>query len=214
MMFGFELSTACARGDWPLVIRQIESGSIDVNAFIYEESRQTALMIACSRNDPESTQAVVSLIRLGADINKTNLYGANALSLAARSNTDGDKARILLDHGANTSPSCYRPAIVIAADYNNPKTVIAMLEYGIDCDTADHMGMTPLDFACRGGHTEVCRILLDAGANPRMEDVNGTSPYETAMCPGNIHIDKTGVRQLMTDAMEMPTACPPPEAPC
>ena len=213
-MFGFELSTACARGDWPLVIRQIESGSIDVNAFIYEESRQTALMIACSRNDPESTQAVVSLIRLGADINKTNLYGANALSLAARYNTDGDKVRILLDHGANTSPSCYRPAIVIAAEYNNIQAVNAMLEYGIDCDTADDMGKTPLDFACRGGHTEVCRILLDAGAKPLIQDVNGTSPYETAMCSGNIHIDKTGVRRLRTAAIEMPMACPAAEASC
>ena len=213
-MFGFELSTACAGGDWPSVIGQIQSGSINVDALINEASRQTALMIACSRNDPESTQAVDSLIRLGADINKTNLYGANALSLAARSNTDGDKVRILLDHGANTSPSCYRPAIVIAAEYNNIQAVNAMLEYGIDCDTADDMGKTPLDFACRGGHTEVCRILLDAGANPRMEDVNGTSPYETAMCPGNIHIDKTGVRQLMTDAIEKPMACPTPEASC
>lgn len=213
-MFGSELSTECACGKWSLVIRHIKSGSIDVNALIYETSSQTALMIACSRNDPESTQAVDSLISLGADINKTNLYGANALSLAAKSNTDGDKVRILLDHGANTSPSCYRPAIVIAAEYNNIQAVNAMLEYGIDCDTADHMGMTPLYFACRGGHTEVCRILLDAGAKPLMEAVNGTSPYETAMCPGNIHIDKTGVRRLMTAAIEKPMACPPPEASC
>ena len=84
----------------------------------------------------------------------------------------------------------------------------------MDRVTADHMGMTPLYFACRGGHTEVCRILLDAGAKPLMEAVNGTSPYETAMCPGNIHIDKTGVRRLMTAAIEKPMACPPPEASC
>jgi len=187
---------------------------IDVDALTYGDSRRTALMIACLRNDPESTRAVISLIHLGAYINKTSYYGADALSLAAGYNTDGDKVRILLKHGAITSSICSRPAIVIASEYNNIQAVIAMLEYGVDYDTADNMGNTPLYFACREGNTEICSILLDAGANPLMEDVNGTTPYDTAMWHGNIHIDKTGVRQLMTDAIEKPMACPPAEAPC
>ena len=213
-MSRWQFSTACARGDWTSVIDLIESGVIDVDALTYGDSGRTALMIACLRNDPESTRAVISLIHLGADINKTSYYGADALSLAAGYNTDGDKVRILLNRGAITYPRCFRPAIVIASEYNNIQAVIAMLEYGIDYDTADNMGNTPLYFACREGNTEVCSILLDAGANPLMEDVNGTTPYDTAMWHGNIHIDKTGVRQLMTDAIEKPMACPPAEAPC
>jgi ankyrin repeat protein len=213
-MSNYDFSSACARSDWGTVLRLIESGVIHVDALTYGDSRHTALMIACSKNDRASTRAVISLIRLGADINKTNRYGANALSLAAGYNTDGDKVRILLNRGAITSPRCSRPAIVIAAEYNNIHAVIAMLEYGIDCDTTDNMGNTPLDFACHEGNTEICRILLDAGADPLIKNVNGTTPYDTAMYHGNIHIDKTGVRRLMTDATEKPMACPPAEAPC
>ena len=213
-MSRWQFSTACARGDWQLVIRLIESGVIDVDTLTYEDSRRTALMIACLRNDTESTRAVISLIHLGADINKTSFYGTDALSLAAGYNTDGDKVRILLNRGAITSSRCSRPAIIIASEYNNIQAVIAMLEYGVDCDTADDMGDTPLDFACHEGNTVICSILLDAGADPLIKNVNGSTPYDTAMCPGNIHIDKTGVRRLMADAIEKPMACPPAEAPC
>jgi len=204
--------SACARGDWTSVINLIESGVIDVDALTYGDSRRTALMIACLRNDPESTRAVISLIRLGADINKTTLYGANALSLAVGYNTDGDKVRILLNRGAITYPRCFRPAVIIASEYNNIQAVIVMLEYGVYYDTADNMGNTPLYFACREGNTEICSIMLDAGADPLIKNVNGTTPYDTAMYHGNIHINKTGVRQLMTDAIEKPMACPPAEA--
>jgi ankyrin repeat protein len=204
---------ACTRGDWPAVIRFIESGVIDVNAFTDENFRRTALMIACSKNDRASTCAVISLILLGADINKTNRYGSTPLSLAAAYNINGDNVRILLNRGAIKFSRCSRKPIIIACEYNNILAVIAMLEYGIDCDTTDNMGNTPLYFACREGNTEICSILLDAGADPLIKNVNGTTPYDTAMYHGNIHIDKTGVRQLMTDAIEKPMACPPAEAP-
>ena len=207
----YHYRAAIAQKNWPVVIRFIKSGDIHVDTCTCGDSGNTALMSASSQNGTASV--VISLIGLGADIDKTNNHGANALSLAAGYNMDGANVRILLNRGADLVPRCGRPAIIIASEYNNTHAVRAMLDYGVYYHTIDTSNPrareTPLDFACHEGNTDICRLLLDAGADPLIKNGNGKTPYDTAMYHGNIHIDKTGVRQLMTDAIEKHAAVPP-----
>src|SRR5262245_11045894 len=67
------------------------------------------------------------------------------------------------------------------------------LAAGVDPDSADRYGMTPLLNAAQRGHVEVCRALLDAGANPNRGDAGGNTPLIVAVG----HDQETIVRLLI-----------------
>lgn len=52
-----------------------------------------------------------------------------------------------------------------AALYNDAERVRQLLTYGRDVDAEDSSGYTALHYAARAGHFDICRMLLNAGAN-------------------------------------------------
>lgn len=96
-----------------------------------------------------------------------------------------DIARILLEHGAEADsrdPYGYT-MLYTACLYRNVEIVKLLLQHGADPDlpTYQHMGFDD-DLIPRcpisgcGNHPEICRILLDAGANPNASRNGGPSP--------------------------------------
>ncbi|MCB9229074.1 MAG: ankyrin repeat domain-containing protein [Deltaproteobacteria bacterium] len=66
---------------------------------------------------------------------------------------------------------------------------------GVDIGKADHHGMTPLNWAAGAGHTEVIRLLLDAGAEVNRAAMDGDTPLISAITMG-----RTGVVRLLLEA--------------
>ncbi len=68
-----------------------------------------------------------------------------------------------------------------AASRGDLEAVRSLLADGIDADTANDYGATPLILACMRGHTEVVRLLLESGANAELADTfYGRSPLAWA----------------------------------
>jgi ankyrin repeat protein len=87
------------------------------------------------------------------------------------------------------SPDGFNP-LHIAAFAKNSAAAQALVEAGADVNafaTASFARVTPLGTCAFVGATEVARILLRAGANPTLTEVEGASPLDAAL--GNGHRD-------------------------
>lgn len=80
-----------------------------------------------------------------------------------------------------------RMAVLAGAD----KAVSLHLNRAPDLDAADENGMTLLMFAAIRGHNETCRILLEAGANPLLNNFDGLSALCLARANGHIETVNT-----------------------
>ncbi|KAJ5669427.1 hypothetical protein N7462_010497 [Penicillium macrosclerotiorum] len=74
-----------------------------------------------------------------------------------------------------------------AAARGRIETVRTHLENGVDPNNGDAQGRTPLHFACRGGHWDVARLLLEKGACAT-EDGSGLFPIYEAVRGGHLEI--------------------------
>jgi len=141
------------------------------------------ITLAAENGNPLILQA---LLAAGADAAHAGMDGETVLMTAAR-NGDPEAVRVLLAAGADPDvrdPFGGQTALMWAAARNNSSAVYALAELGADIAaqtarkeetssrlfwSADPTGFTALMFAARGGHVDVLRVLLNAGA-----DINGT----------------------------------------
>jgi len=147
-------------------LRRVISAGADVNArFKFE---QTALMYACEG----SLSAARVLIELGADVNATGNFGSNAL-LTAIGNKQNKIVELLIQNGANTrseSTSTLNNGrfnsspIVYAVDVDNLTAVKLLLDNGVEVNTIDEDGRTPLGVATQLKSSVICELLIERGA--------------------------------------------------
>ncbi|XP_032231872.2 protein phosphatase 1 regulatory subunit 27-like [Nematostella vectensis] len=57
-------------------------------------------------------------------------------------------------------------------------TIKILVELGADVNKRDYFGWTALHYAASEGYVEICRYLLQHGANTRIEDDEGKLPVE------------------------------------
>lgn len=68
-----------------------------------------------------------------------------------------------------------------AASVGNSDLTVRLLKQGMDPNTADHSGRTPLHIAAANGHLECVQVLLDHGSDPNMQDNEGNVPLWEAI---------------------------------
>ncbi|MCM3881210.1 MAG: ankyrin repeat domain-containing protein [Vicinamibacterales bacterium] len=150
----------------------------------------TPLHHAVHQNDLKMAE---SLIRGGADVNRTNRYGVPPLALAA---TNGNAALVemLLKAGANanTAQAEGETVLMTAARTGIPAAVKSLLAYGADVNAKESWrGQTALMWAAAEGHAETLQVLLGAGAQVDARSNAGWTALLFAAREGRINAVKT-----------------------
>jgi uncharacterized protein len=176
-----QLIQAAEAGDTTAVQELLQAGA-DINGT--DDRGRTPVMAATHANKPETVQA---LIEAGADVNMRDhrldnpfLYaGAEGLLDILRLNiAAGADARLTNRFGGT--------ALIPAAERGHVEIVQELLRHtNIDVNHVNNLGWTALLEAIILGdgssrHTEVVRLLVEAGADVNLADANGITPLAHA----------------------------------
>ena len=133
---------------------------------------QSTPFIMSAHND--AADAARALAARGADVRRTNAYGATSVAVAAALG-HADVLQVLLrvdPRGAQTVDQNGAAPLHVAAARGRTSSVAALLRAGAPAD-ATWRGLTPIDIARRNGHGHVVRLLAT-----RAIDAGGTSANE------------------------------------
>jgi len=143
--------------------------------------------------------AVHELLRRGADPNKLDLDGANALMFAC---TNGDLSicdTLLIRTNLTQTSVDGTNALHIACTKQSLAPLIPRL-FAAGIDIPDGDGDTPLHLAAGWGLTDHIRQLLAAGANPNIANSNGEIPLACA-----INDKQEGAARLLLSVSDLRT---------
>jgi ankyrin repeat protein len=78
----------------------------------------------------------------------------------------------------------------LAAFFGKNEAVKYLIKAGaeVNSPSKNSLGVTPLQSAVAGGHLEITRLLLEAGASPNVRDRSGYTPLHAAAQNGHIEI--------------------------
>jgi ankyrin repeat protein len=179
----------------------------------------TPLVFTADNGDAKSAAA---LIAAGADINY-EVHSLNVLLVALNARKPA-VARLLIDEGAKVTGKdpTGQTALHIAAEAGDIETVKLLIAKGADVNAAtnprqgDRMGIlqrpptgqqTPLMIAARVNRPDIMKVLVAAGANPKMHATDGSTLLMAAASGGHIESVKYAYEldpdiKAMTDRKE------------
>jgi uncharacterized protein len=175
-----DLHQAAARNDAALIETLLKNGArVDAR----DSSERTALLIAIHANAIDAARV---LIAAGANVNaKDNIEDSPYLYAAAEGRLE--ILRLTLEAGADLrSVNRYGgTGLIPAAHHGHPDIVRELLKTDIAIDHVNRLGWTALletIILSDGGptHTEILKLLVDAGANVNLADRDGVTPLANA----------------------------------
>ena len=142
---------------------------------------------AASRMD--HIKVVQSLLRHGADVNASGMWGMTPL-LFASCWAQPELVRRLLEHGAdvNAKDMYGYTSLHLAAGERQLEIVRTLLKNDADINIWDNDGWTPLHWASNSGHVDIVRFLLNQGADSKARDCRQKTPLHLASSGGNLEI--------------------------
>ena len=175
-----ELIAAAQRGDLAGVNKLLDEGA---SVTAQDDTGKTALIAAAYQNHLEVAKR---LIEAGADVNVQDNTQQSAYLIPT---ADGylELLKLTLEAGADVHSldSFNGTGLIRAADRGHVEIIEVLLQTDIDVDHVNRLGWTALLEAIilgDGGprHTEVVRLLVEAGADVNLADSQGASPLEHA----------------------------------
>jgi len=160
-----DLIEAIENGNLKAAQSALRNGA-DVNKMGYESPNRTPLMIAAEEG---KENLVKLLVEYGADVNAKDHYGDTALMLAANAG-HLNVVEFLVEHGANVNAVAAgyiyagSTALIYASEKGQVNVVKYLIKHGANINAKNKNGDTALSLAENNGHTEVARILREAGA--------------------------------------------------
>ena len=120
--------------------------------------------------------AAKTLINLGANVHKKDIYGATPLWWAVH-RVDPEMATLLLDKGARLDNEVASLGLRNAVLGKNPDMLRFLLSRGADPNST-YMGATPLVHACQQKNMTMIKILLDSGGDINFKSKYPNMPYD------------------------------------
>lgn len=195
------LISASSRGDIQEVESLLEQGA-DVHA--RDDTGGTTPLIAAAYGN--HVEAAKTLIEAGADVNVKDETQQSAYLIST--SEIGDDPRLLeltLANGADVhSLDSYNgTGLIRASERGYVQIVQELLKTDVRVDHVNNLGWTALLEAiilgdCGPSHTEVVRLLVEAGANVNLADGNGVTPLQHAR-----QQDCTAIAEILEDAGEV-----------
>jgi ankyrin repeat protein len=174
-------------GRLPEIAEILIAASADVSA--RNSYGVTALYIAARAGDPVATRM---LLMAGADANTALPAGETVLMTAAKTGNP-DVVRVLLTGGANVSLldlARQRAEAQVQQDagYTSPSNPTTRTNYA-DVNVRERWyGRTALMIAAVEGHADVVRLLIEAGSQLDLVDVEGSSALSLARSYGHLDV--------------------------
>jgi uncharacterized protein len=174
------LIQAAERGEIVIVKRLVGEGA-RINA--RDGRGRTALLAATQRNQVEVARL---LIQEGADVNARDfIQDSPFLYAGAEGRTEILKMMLAADADLASTNRYGGTALIPAAHHGHVEAVKILLATAIDKDHVNNLGWTALLEAIilgDGGpaHTEIVRLLVEAGASVNIADRDGVTPLAHA----------------------------------
>jgi len=190
------LMWAAAEGNSDAVAVLLKAGA---NPNAASKAGFTPLVFVAENGD---TKSALSLMAAGADINYQVPRASDLLLIAITSKKTG-VADLLIEKGAlvtGKDPAGSTP-LHVAAELGDIDMVKLLIAKGADVNAAtnprqgDRMGIlqrpptgqqTPLMIAARGNRPDIMKVLVEAGANPKMHATDGSTLLMAAAAGGHI----------------------------
>ncbi|MGM0667135.1 MAG: ankyrin repeat domain-containing protein [Bacteroidota bacterium] len=181
------INTACYRGNPDMVQFLIDKGArVDVVA------GDGATPLVWAGKGDKTGDIVKLLLEKGADVNAENKLGTSAFDNAVRSYCTSQEPpalrvlEILASHGADVDnpipegEAAGYTNLNIAIIWEKPELSKFLIDHGADVNNVAADGNTPLMVACREGHIDQVKLLLDAGARTGVENKEGKTALQLA----------------------------------
>ncbi|CDQ78336.1 unnamed protein product [Oncorhynchus mykiss] len=182
------LHLGAQNGSASLVRQLVETHLASIDALSL--TKQTPLHLAAISGQLDVCS---SLLHLRADITATDIHGQTPLHLAAE-NDHSEVVKLFLKHRPELATLANVEGATcthIAAAKGSLAVIRELLKFkqgGVTTLSNKTNGSCPLHLASAGGHTEVVKVLLEAGASVAEEDAEGMTAIHLAAKNGHTHI--------------------------
>jgi ankyrin repeat protein len=154
------------------------------NLDLQEEHQRTALTIAM---DKKNTGIAKLLIEANANLDLQDEDGDTALMIAA-GDSNLELVNILINAKANLEiKDTNGNTALLSANYDAPDVINRLIEAGVDVNTQNDEGDTPLMYMSALGNVDIVELLIENGANLNTLNQDGQSALKRAL--DNDHIE-------------------------
>jgi uncharacterized protein len=131
----------------------------------------------------DRSDEVAAMLARGVDPNTVDPHGDPVLVIAARSGFEPTLDALLAAGAKVNIRNPYGDSAIMVASIGGRLAIVKKL-YARGAEI-NHPGWTPLIYAATGGHADVARYLIDAGANVNAASPNGTTALMMAVRGGH-----------------------------